>query len=506
MFYIAVLTAMSSFLAFGRELVLSYFYGTTSVTDVYLISLTIPTILLSIFAASIKAGFIPVYRTIVSKEEKKGLSFLTAVLFLSGLLSILLILLTFIFTDEIIRIFASGFNEVELSQAVRFTRITIISLFPMIIINVFNAYYNANNKFFIPVFVFIPYNIVLILSIVLSYNLNDTLFLPLGFLFATCIQLIFYYAIFKKLFTNSDCWFGVDKKDLAVFGRLIIPIIISVAITDINQVIDKTIASNIITGGIAALNYAVKLNKITVTIIVVSIVTVFFPKLSNLIATSKEKEANALINRTFVLIMYLILPVSVIFIIFSEDIVVFLFGRGQFDEHSIILTTTALFFYSWSIIPNGMKIFSNHLFFSHQNTKTPVNLGIFSIIVNIILNLVFYKYTSLGIGGLALATSISSIMLMIMLLYVLIKRNYLIFAKDQVSVVLRLLTSTLLIVILSLFLKRMIPLDIFDFNQILFLRGTDLRFMIICITIFISYVLLNQLLGLNVKRFRKGEF
>ena len=61
---IVVITILSKFVGFGREMVLAYFYGASSVSDAYLISMTIPTTIFAFISGAIASVFIPMYTQI----------------------------------------------------------------------------------------------------------------------------------------------------------------------------------------------------------------------------------------------------------------------------------------------------------------------------------------------------------------------------------------------------------------------------------------------------------
>lgn len=80
---------------------------------------------------------------------------------------------------------------------------------------------------------------------------------------------------------------NIDLKDeyMQQLAVLIPPILVSVAISDLNNLIDKSMASSLVQGSVSSLNYANVLNNIVMSVFVTAIITVIFPMLS--------KEANA---------------------------------------------------------------------------------------------------------------------------------------------------------------------------------------------------------------------
>jgi putative peptidoglycan lipid II flippase len=65
---VMIITIVSKILGFGREIVLSYVYGASAITDAYLISQTIPAVIFGFVSAGVATGFIPLYSRILNEE------------------------------------------------------------------------------------------------------------------------------------------------------------------------------------------------------------------------------------------------------------------------------------------------------------------------------------------------------------------------------------------------------------------------------------------------------
>ena len=59
-----IFNIISKFLAFFRELSLAYFFGASSLTDAYLVAISIPTTIFGIIGSGILNGYIPMYNHI----------------------------------------------------------------------------------------------------------------------------------------------------------------------------------------------------------------------------------------------------------------------------------------------------------------------------------------------------------------------------------------------------------------------------------------------------------
>ncbi|MGB4312462.1 MAG: lipid II flippase MurJ, partial [Natronincolaceae bacterium] len=122
---IVVITILSKFVGFGREMVLAYFYGASSISDAYLISMTIPTTIFAFISGAIASVFIPMYTQIEAelgvKEADKYTNNLVNILLL---ICTVLILFGLIFTEQLVKVFALGFEGEILDLAVSFTRVS----------------------------------------------------------------------------------------------------------------------------------------------------------------------------------------------------------------------------------------------------------------------------------------------------------------------------------------------------------------------------------------------
>ena len=167
-------------------------------------------------------------------------------------------------------------------------------------------------------------------------------------------------------------------------------------------------------GGISALNYASRLNEFVQGIFVLSIITVMYPMISKMVAENNMNGLKKSVSEAISGINILVVPAMVGSMIFAKPVVMLLFGRGKFDAEAITMTSAALFFYSLGMIGVGLREVLSRAFYSMQDTRTPAVNAAIAVVINIILNIILSKF--MGIGGLALATSMSAIICMVLLL------------------------------------------------------------------------------------------
>lgn len=462
-----ILTVLSKIFGFGRELVLSYFYGASSISDAYIIALTIPMIVFAFIGKGISTAYIPMYTNI-----EKNIDTNEADKYTNNLVNLLLIICTFIvvlgimFTEKIVIIFASGFEGDLLSLTVQFTRISLIGIYFTAIVHVFSAFLQMKGNYAIPALVGFPMNLCIIFSIILSNSWTVEI-LAIGIVVATAAQFIFLMPfVLKKNFKYAPI-FDMKDSNIRHMANLGLPVIIGVALNDINKIIDKTLASQIAEGGISALNYASRLNAFVQGIIVISIVTAMYPMISTMVVDKKLGAMKKLISEGIICISILILPATIGAMIFAQPIVILLFGRGAFGESAIIMTSKVLFFYASSMLFYGLREVVSRAFFAMKDTKTPVINASIGVVTNIILNIVLSRY--MGLSGLALATSIAMAISAILMFISLQKKIGPFGFKEMGSSFLKITIASLLMGVISKAFFQYLRVSGFTQNIALFL-------------------------------------
>ncbi|SFQ51652.1 putative peptidoglycan lipid II flippase [Psychrobacillus psychrotolerans] len=415
-----LITIISKVLGFGRDIVLSYYYGTSNISDAYIIALSIPLVIFAFIGKGISSSYIPMYNKI---EKQEGLK--KAELYTNNIINILFVLCTFlsvislIFTEQLVKLFAAGFNQDTIDIAVMFTRYGLIGLNITMLISIYSALLQIKGNYIIPALIGFPMNFCIIITIIISSNGNIYI-LGIGLFLSVIAQFLFMLPFLLKEKIKYNLKLNIKDPNVRNMIVLSIPIIIGVAVNDINKIVDRTLASQISEGAISALNYANRLSSFVHGTIVLSIATVIFPTMSKMAAENKIQLMKKTMSEAIISISLLIVPTTIVVLFFAQPIVELIFGRGAFDRQAVEMTSNALIFYSIGMFGIGMREILTRPFYALQDTKTPMINATIGVVLNIILNIVLSRY--LGIGGLALATSLSATITMILMFISLRKK------------------------------------------------------------------------------------
>ena len=315
--------------------------------------------------------------------------------------------------------FASGFSGETLSLAVNFTRITIFGVYFTAVLHIFIGYLRVHEQYLVPALIGFPMNLIIMFSLFISTK-TSVYVIVFGSLLATASQLLLLIPFIRKTGYRHKPILNLKDEHIKTMLFIALPVIAGTSVNEINVLVDRTLASEIAVGGISALNYARRLNGFVQGLFVASITTVMYPIISKMAVEENIKGLKSTISEAISIISLLVIPATIGAMIFSEEIVSLLFGRGAFTIEAITMTGNALFYYSIGMIAFGLRDILSRAFYALQDTKTPMINATISVVLNIFLNIIMSRY--LGIGGLALATSIAA-MVGTLLMFVTLRKK-----------------------------------------------------------------------------------
>jgi putative peptidoglycan lipid II flippase len=146
------------------------------------------------------------------------------------------------------------------------------------------------------------------------------------------------------------------------------------------------------------------------------------PLLSRQVRAGEAASAIGTLNRATEYGLFLTLPAALALIVCAEPIMLTLFGRGAFDLESVRLSSQSLAAYALGLPAFVLVKVLAPAFFARGDTSTPVKIGVGSVGLNLLLNLIFM--VPLAHIGPALATSLAAICNVGGLAFVLLQRGH----------------------------------------------------------------------------------
>ena len=406
-------------IAFGKDIVISAFFGASSDTDAFFIALNITSILFIAFYSTVSLVFLPLYN-----EEKIKHGFQATNLFSSNIInlylfsSLLIMFFGIYFAPEIVNLVNSSSNFENIELTIYLLRIMTLSFVFSIFISFMTSIQLSNEQYLAPHLVPIINNFIVVIAIVIFAPIYGVYVPAIAGVLAWMIQAPLHKWIVRKKFNYT---FHLNLKDESIkkMGLLFFPAFLGIFIDQTNIMVDTILASGLQEGSVSALNYSNRLISFASGIFIMAIMSIMYPMFSKYIINAEEAKLNQSIRTSIRLLLLVMLPITAIVFVYNHEIVSIVFQRGEFDDTATQATSSVFFFYSIGIIFLGLRELFNKVFYAQKNTKTPLLISSVSVSINIILSINLVDI--LGIKGLALSTSIS--LIIYVLLQVIILNN-----------------------------------------------------------------------------------
>ena len=442
----------SKSMGFIREVLIASRFGSGLITDSYFIIYTVITIVTATLNSVFSTTLVPIF---IRLEETEGHStknqFMNNLLNITMCLTAIIACLIWIFAPFVIRIIASGFEGHVYSLTVELVRIVIPMIIFVAIASVFTAYLQSKEYFNIPAATGIPLNTIYIAYLLLMASRYGIKGFMVAIILAQLSTVLFQLPTALRTGFRYKAILSLKDKNIKNLLFLTAPVVIGTILQQINLAIDRSIASNLSAGSISSLSYASKLVELIIGVFIFSLLTVLFPILAQESGKENLQGFKRLMGNAITVVMLITIPVTIAGIILAKPIIEILFQRGAFNQAATEKAAAAFVFYLLGLTGIGLRDTLSKVFYSLQDTKTPLIAGATSVVLNIILNFALVKL--LDYQGLALATSIavtaSSVLLIISIRKKLGKIGGRQLVKNSIKVIVATLTMGFILYILK---------------------------------------------------------
>ncbi len=403
---IMIIIFSSKALGFLREVLIASKFGAGSVTDSYFIIYTVITIVIATLNSIFSTTLVPVF---IRMEEKNGEAtknkFTSNLINITICITVLITALVWLLAPYIINIIASGFEGQSFELTVDMLRIVAPMIIFVALASIFTAYLQSKEHFAIPAATGFPLNIIYIFYLMLLAAAFGMKGFMVAIVIAQLSTVLFQLPSAIKLGYSYSPVLDLRNEGLQELLLLATPIVVGTMLQQINQAIDKSIASNLAAGSISSLSYASKLEELVIGVFIFSVLTVIFPILTQESKKEDLESFKRIMGNAITIVFLITIPVTIAGIILAEPVIEMLFQRGAFDKAATEKAAGAFVFYLLGLTGIGLRDTFSKVFYSLKDTKTPLVAGAVSVGINIILNFVLVRY--LDYQGLALATSIA---------------------------------------------------------------------------------------------------
>jgi putative peptidoglycan lipid II flippase len=409
----SVATGLSRIAGLAREVVAARYFGTTGPASAFTAAFQVPNLIRSLFAdQALSAAFVPVFTELLEHKKRAEALQLAAAMF--GLILVVLSAITVLFMLAAGVIMPLFTDEPALDDlTVGLSRV----MFPIVVLLGLNGLLvgmlNAHDHFTVPALSPLVWNLVIIAAlVVLTPQLEgeDKIYAyAIGVLAGTVCQIAMAFPVLRRLdipirISLHWRWVGGDISRLLL---LMLPVTIGLGLINFNLLVNTYFGFRISEEAPRAIESAFRIYMLPQGMFSVAVATILFPALSRLVAREdweglRRTQANGMRQ-----IALLLIPAAAATIALAEPITRLVYERGAFDAQSTEQTAEALFWFSFSLPFNGFSLLLTRTFFSLQRPWTPTALAGATLLINVAVAAALYG--PLGIGGVVIATVVSTV-------------------------------------------------------------------------------------------------
>ena len=420
-------TLLSRLAGLGRDLATTYFFGTSAAAAAFVVAFRIPNLLRRLLGeGALTVAFVPVFTQTVEGGGLPAARELFRNMFtLLALVLAAISLLGVIFAPEIVTLMAPGFRDdpETFRLTVFLTRVLFPYIFFMGLGALFMGALNSRGYFAAPALGPFMGNLAMIAGTVLLSTLLETpiLGLAIGAMAGGLLQIGIQFPSLRRAGLSLRPKFDFRSPGVRRILYLMGPAALGAAVYQLSVFINTILGSFLPEGSIPFLYYADRLMQFPLGIFTVAIGTAALPALSRQSARGDREGFIESARFALGLSFFITVPAMVGLAVLAEPLVGFLFQRGVFTAESTRGTAAALQAYALGLpFLSGASILAR-VFYSRSDTRTPTLVAAVSLVVSTVTALILMW--PLAHVGLALASSISSLVNFCWLYLLLITRD-----------------------------------------------------------------------------------
>lgn len=402
---LVIYSLTAKFLSFLIELLIASKFGATLETDAYYLTYGIILSVFPMLSVGIWKVFMPEYKAYMVQgrnEHAKTMSDQLMVVFVGIALCIMMFFN--LAPRFVISCFAPGFNEQSVTLSVTILKIlspvfvfNTISTFPSAMLQARNLFSRSQVKevalFFFP-----------LAYLILFAPDNGVEGLAISVLVGVFVAMIWQYCLVRPYYRWSIPHKIFGKDTLGIL-KLYPVACLNAIINQLNNIIDKMFASTLGIGAVTHLNYGVRVIHLFDGLFSTAISVAIFPHLTEMWAKNDIKRLRSFLGKYISLLCAVLIPLSLLVLLLSNEIIDVLFGHGKFDVESVKTTSMVLFMYAPGLLAMGLTTVFNDIFYIRKKIRPLLYTTILNIACNIVLDFLMIK--NFSVAGLSFATTIS---------------------------------------------------------------------------------------------------
>lgn len=402
---VALLTALSLLLGFGRDVVIAAVFGASADLDAYFVAQGLMNVVLALVAGAMAKASVPVLAREARAEgarcgDHRSLDVaLTVAVLVLGVGGVVMWLVA----GPVVAVLAPGFDAGQRALAVTLTRVVLVATVLVAGTNLVGAAAQSHGRFGWSGFQGVPFNLTMIVAAGVFGPRYGVLALAVGFVVGSATRLLVHVPAVRAIGLRIRPSLELRHPGFREMARLVPALLLGSAIGNVNTLVDRAVGSLFADGTISALSYGWRVVNLGEMLVVASLMGALYPALGA--AAQDPPELRRLVSRGLSIASVLLTPLSIALACAAVPLVTLAFARGSFGPDDVASTSSAVLWYAPALLALGWRELVVRASFAVGDSSGPVVVAAVAMLVNVAGDLT--AGLRWGIPGLAAATSAS---------------------------------------------------------------------------------------------------
>ncbi|MEP6637990.1 MAG: murein biosynthesis integral membrane protein MurJ [Chloroflexota bacterium] len=408
-------------LGYVRVLVIANAFEPTQL-DPFFAAFRIPDLIFQLVAAgALSSALIPIVSGLFTTgEQPRAWRVVSTVINLMLIALLVLAIGLFLLAPDVVRVITPGFEGAKLERTIELTRIMLLSPIFLSMGAVATSVLNAGGRFAASAIAPIIYNLAIVGGALILGPAFGVEGLAVSVVLGSLGHLLVQVRPLARLGFRYTPRIDAADPEARQALLLMAPRAIGLGVTQITFIVVTALASLLPEGAVSDFNFAFALLQIPLGIIGVPLGIVVLPSLSREAAVGREDAFASLLTRALRLLVYVMVPISILTAVVREPVVEILFGGGKLRQSDLDLIAVTLVAFIIGLTAHALIAVLARGFYARQDTVTPVAAAVGAVVVNSTLAVILVG--PFGLPGIALAIAIAAWLEAAVLLAILHRR------------------------------------------------------------------------------------
>ncbi len=402
----AGLALAGSTLGLVRDLAIAVVFGAGPDVDAFLVAQGLMNLVLGLITGALAKAAVPVMaRAVDAGRPAAGMASVRAALGLACLVLAVGAGAVWVGAGGVVALLAPGFDAPTAALAVELSRIVLIATVLITATNLLAGAGQALGRFGPSALQSVGFNLVMIAAAAVAGPVFGATALAWGFVLGSAVRLVLQLIPLRA--ARLPAWPTLRLRDegLREMLRLVPALVVGSALSSVNTLVDRAVASTLGPGSVAAVNFAGRLSSTIDLLLVATLLAALYPRLAAAVTPARRAELRDLTARGVAVLAVVMVPIAAGMALAATPLVRLVYGYGAFDDTAVALTASAAGVFAVGIPVLAVREVAARTCYALGDGTVPVVSAAVGVAVNVVLDLVLAPV--FGVAGIAAATVVS---------------------------------------------------------------------------------------------------